>query len=537
MEKWQKTLYETPTWLAETFLWIAIILAIVLLLLSKTRFGLQFWQVLRPCLNKKSYWKIIAVVSFMVVLLLTEVRLNVLSTFMTAGLLNSLQDAKVSAFWLFVAMNASVVLLRTFNGVINDFFDQSLAIKWSEQLNRVLTEQWLAQKNYYRLQMNRHTPDNIEQRIQQDAQDFIASTIEFIRGMLNSVISSIEFAIVLWGLSGALLLFGFNIPKGLVYFVFIFVIVATVVAMWIGRPLIKYNYENERLNGDYRYSLIRIRNHAESIAFYHGEHHEQQQLSARFAAIVKNRWKIAKQSVALSFFRLFYEQFTAYRARLERLSGFLSSLERDVYPNQTTRHEVSGSLKLENVTLTRPNGEILLQNINIDLQTGQSLLIQGASGCGKTSLLRLLANLWVFGHSGSITAPNREEIMFVPQRSYVPQGTLRQAICYPNLSPSDDELNAVLADCRLSHLQAHLHKVKDWQNLLSLGELQRIAFARILLSRPQLILLDEATAALDEPTEAHLYQLMMSRLPESIIVSIGHRNTLIALHQSTLNLT
>lgn len=584
MEKWQKTLYETPTWLAETFLWIAMILAIVLLLLSKTRFGLQFWQVLRPCLNKKSYWKIIAVVSFMVVLLLTEVRLNVLSTFMTAGLLNSLQDAKVSAFWLFVVMNTSVVLLRTFNGVMNDFFDQSLAIKWSEQLNRVLTEQWLAQKNYYRLQMNRHTPDNIEQRIQQDAQDFIASTIEFIRGMLNSVISSMEFAIVLWGLSGALLLLGFTIPKGLVYFVFIFVIMATVVAMWIGRPLIQYNYENERLNGDYRYSLIRIRNHAESIAFYHGEHHEQQQLSARFAAIVKNRWKIAKQSVALngfnemfsqgvqllpiilqaprvfakeikvgdvqqtvqvfarlqralSFFRLFYEQFTAYRARLERLSGFLSSLERDVYPNQTTRHEVSGSLKLENVALTRPNGEILLQNINIDLQTGQSLLIQGASGCGKTSLLRLLANLWVFGHSGSISAPNREEIMFVPQRSYVPQGTLRQAICYPNLSPSDDELNAVLADCRLSHLQAHLHKVKDWQNLLSLGELQRIAFARILLSRPQLILLDEATAALDEPTEAHLYQLMMSRLPESIIVSIGHRNTLIALHQSTLNLT
>ncbi len=369
MEKWQKTLYETPIWLAETFLWIAIILAIVLLLLSKTRFGLQFWQVLRPCLNKKSYWKIIAVISLMIVLLLSEVRLNVLSTFMTAGLLNSLQDAKVSAFWLFVAMNTSVVLLRTFNGVMNDFLDQSLAIKWAEQLNRVLTEQWLAQKNYYRLQMHRHAPDNIEQRIQQDAQDFIASTIEFIRGMLNSVISSMEFAIVLWGLSGALLLLGFTIPKGLVYFVFIFVIVATVVAMWIGRPLIKYNYENERLNGDYRYSLIRIRNHAESIAFYHGEHHEQQQLSARFAAIVRNRWQIAKQSVALngfnemfsqgvqllpiilqaprvfakeikvgdvqqtvqvfarlqralSFFRLFYEQFTAYRARLERLSGF-----------------------------------------------------------------------------------------------------------------------------------------------------------------------------------------------------------------------
>lgn len=583
MEKWQKTLYESPLWLAETFIWVAIILIIILLLLSKTRFGLQFWQVLRPCLNKKNHFKIIVLISFMVLLLLTEVRLNVLSTFMTAGLLNSMQDAKITAFWLFVAMNTSIVLLRTFNGVVNDFLDQSLAIKWAEQLNRVLIGQWLTQQNYYRLQMNRHSPDNIDQRIQQDAQDFIASTIEFIRGMLNSVISSLEFALVLWGLSGTLLLFGITIPKGLVYFVFLFVIIATVAAMWIGRPLIQYHYENERLNGDYRYCLIRIRDHAESIAFYCGENHEQKQLGMRFAAIVRNRWKIAKQSVALngfnemfsqgvqllpiilqaprvfakeikvgdvqqtvqvfarlqralSFFRLFYEQFTAYRARLERLSGFLSSLQHDIYPNQTTRHEVSGCLKLEKVTLWKPNGDILLQNINLHLKNGQSLLIQGASGCGKTSLLRLIADLWVFGHSGNITVPNRAHMMFVPQRSYVPQGTLRQAICYPNLSPSDEELAAVLTDCRLSHFQTQLDSNKDWQHILSLGELQRIAFARIFLSKPQLILLDESTAALDEPTEAHLYRLIISRLPESIVVSIGHRNTLISLHQSTLNL-
>lgn len=584
MEKWQKTLYESPVWLAETVGWVAVILAMTLFVLSKTHFGRQFWQVLRPCLNPKSYWKIIALIALMIVLLLTEVRLNVLSTFMTAGLLNSLQDVNVSAFWLFVAMNTSAVLLRTLNGVVNDFLDQSLAIQWAEQLNRVLTAQWLTQQNYYRLQMNRHTPDNIDQRIQQDAQDFIASTIEFVRGMLNSVISSLEFALVLWGLSGALALFGVMIPKGLVYVVFLFVIVATVVAMWIGRPLIQYHYENEKLNGDYRYSLIRIRDHAESIAFYRGESNEQQQLRERFAAIVRNRWRIAKQSVALngfnemfsqgvqllpiilqaprvfakeikvgdvqqtvqvfarlqralSFFRLFYEQFTAYRARLARLSGFLSSLQHDIYPNQTTRQEVSGCLKLENVSLQKPNGDILLQNINLHLKSGQSLLIQGASGCGKTSLLRLMADLWVFGHSGCVLVPERPQMMFVPQRSYVPQGTLRQAICYPNLSPSDDELWAVLGDCRLSHFQSQLDSVKDWQHILSLGELQRIAFARILLSRPALILLDEATAALDEPTEAHLYRLIMARLPESMIVSIGHRNTLISLHQSVLDLT
>ncbi|QMT30866.1 ABC transporter ATP-binding protein/permease [Alysiella filiformis] len=580
MQKWQIELYATPLWLLQTFGGLLLILGVLLALLRQTRFGRQFHQVLSPCLDKKSAFKLMILLSLCMVLLLTEVRLNVLSTFMTAGLLNALQDLNATVFWAFVAMNAGVVLLRTFNGVLNDFLDQTVAIKWSERLNAVLVSRWLNHKNYYRLQMQQHTPDNIDQRIQQDVQDFIVSTIEFVRGMLNSVISSMEFAIVLWGLAGVLQLGGIHIPKGLVYFVFVFVIVATLLAMWIGKPLIKHNYENEKLNGNYRYSLIRVRDHAESIAFYAGEKHEQQQLSASFAAIIRNRWRIAKQSVflsgfndmfsqsvqllpvilqaprvfakeikvgdvqqtvqvfarlqrSLSFFRLFYEEFTAYRARLARLSGFLSSMDT---PNKhtTQRETVSGSLKLTNVALLHPNGKKLLENINLSIQSGDSVLIQGASGCGKTSLLRFLADLWTFGGSGSVFAPHHSETLFVPQRSYVPQGTLREAICYPSLNPQDDELIAVLQDCRLSYLQTELANEQDWQHRLSLGELQRIAFARILLAKPKLILLDEATAALDENTEAHLYRLIRDRLPESMIVSVGHRNTLAQFHQHIL---
>lgn len=583
MQKWQQTLYDTPLWLVYTFAGVVFALLVIVGLVSKTRFGQQFRHVITPCLDKKSCLHILALFALMIVLLLTEIRLNVLSTFMSSGLYTSMQDMNVHAFWLFAAMNATVVLLRTFNGAVNDFFDQALAIKWSERLNAVLVSRWLAHKNYYRLQTRRHAPDNIDQRIQQDAQEFIANTIEFVRGMLNSVLSSMEFAIVLWGLAGVLTVFGINIPHGIVFFVFIFVILATFAAMWIGNPLIKYNYENERLNGDYRYSLIRVRDHAESVAFYQGESLEHQRLSARFAAIIKNRWRIARQSVtlsgfndmfsqgiqllpiilqaprlfagqiklgdiqqtvqafarlqrALSFFRLFYEQFTAYRARLERLSGFLASMEYVPHPQQPARQTDAGCLHLTDVSLLRPNQSVLIDGIHLRVEQGESLLIKGPSGCGKTSLLRLLADLWAFGGGGTIVAPAKSQTMFVPQRSYVPQGSLRDALTYPNIVADDGTLLAVLHACRLPHLANGLDKVKDWQHILSPGELQRVAFARIMLARPQMILLDEATAALDEETEAQLYCLIREELPNSIIVSIGHRSTLEAFHTRSMTI-
>lgn len=283
--------------------------------------------------------------------------------------------------------------------------------------------------------MRRHAPDNIDQRIQQDAQEFIASTIEFVRGMVNSVVTSLEFAVVLWGLAGILTVFGFDIPHGIVWFVFIFMILAIFIAMWIGNPLIRYNYENKKLNGDYRYSLILVRDHAESVAFYSGEQHEHGRLSDRFKAIIRNRWRIARQSVclsgfndmftngiklfliilqaprlfagqikigdiqqtvqafarlqnALSFFRMFYNKFTACHARLERLYVFLLSTEEQHGAQQPEISEVSDGIALENVALFRHNGEVLLDGINIKLKSGDSLLIRGPSGLGKTSLLR-----------------------------------------------------------------------------------------------------------------------------------------------------
>ena len=583
LPKWQQELFATPIWLLQTFASVVVILIVVVWLLKYTRFGREFGHVLRPCLDKKLARRALLLISAMILLLLTEVRLNVFSTFMTSGLYTSMQEMNASAFWLFAAMNAAVVLLRAFNGAVNDFLDQAIAIKWSERLNAVLIQRWMGDKNYYRLQTKRHTPDNIDQRIQQDAQDFIVSTIEFVRGMLNSVLTSLEFAIVLWGLAGVLIVFGINIPHGIVYFVFIFVILATFVAMWIGKPLIHHNYENEKLNGDYRYSLIRIRDHAESVAFYGGEWQEKQSLNQRFAAIIRNKWRIARQSVllggfndmfssgiklfpillqaprlfagqiklgdiqqtvqafarlqqALSFFRLFYGRFTVYRARLERLYGFMISMEEPHHDQQPQRQTAQDSLKIQNATIYRANGDTLINNLNFQAASGQSLLIKGPSGCGKTTTLRMIAGLWPFGSSGNIWQPEKAHTLFIPQRAYVPQGSLKTVLCYPNIQASDETLIATLNDCQLSHLAERLDEEQDWQHLLSPGELQRIGFARVLLAKPQLILLDEATSALDEPTEAHLYTLIRQRLPQSIIVSIGHRSTLDAFHDSSIEI-
>lgn len=371
MEKWQIELYQTPIWLVQSFIGVLVVCAMLAFLLKNTRFGRQFSQVVKPCIDKNNLDKICIVLAILLLLLLLEVRFSVLNTFFYNGLYSSLEKKQLLAFWFFAGINALLLVVRIVNGVIDQWFEEVFKIRWLERFNQELLNRWFANKHYYHLQMSQERPDNIDQRIQQDAQDFISTTVEFVRGMINSVVSAIEFTIVLWGLSGVISLLGVQVPRGMVFFVFIFAVLATFGAMWIGKPLIKLNFDNERFNGDYRYSLIRVKDNAESIAFYDGEKAEFDNLKQRFAKIIQNRWKIVYRSLALnsfnngltqgvqllplmlqaprffagqatigdmhqtvqvanrlqralSFFRNFYEAFTAYQARLERLNGFLA---------------------------------------------------------------------------------------------------------------------------------------------------------------------------------------------------------------------
>ncbi len=580
-EQWKIELLNSPLWLVQSFFGVLLFCLIAAFLLRRTAFGQRFERILRPCLARSNRIRVYLLLAALLLMVLLEVRISVLNSFFYKGLYDSLQDRAAAAFWFFAGINSALVVCKIIHALADELLEQVFMIRWLEKLNAALTQSWLAHKNYYRLHMRRHAPDNIDQRIQQDAQDFIASTAELVRGLINAIVSTIEFTVILWNLSGVLSVLGLEIPRGMVMFIYLFILFATATSVWIGRPLVKLNFQNEHFNGNYRYALVRVRDHAESIAFYNGEAAEGRNLRRHFAHIIRNRWQIVFSSLglngfntgitqisnllplmlqaprffagqvkigdmhqtvqafnrlqrALSFFRNSYKDFTAYQARLERLDGFFQSMQNHL-PYRQPQHEAENCiLQADKLTLHRNNGDILLSDVSFRAQSGDSILIRGPSGCGKTSLLRALAGLWPFGSSGHMAGPAREHILFVPQRPYTPQGSLRRAICYPNIRPDEHQLAAALKACRLGYLKELLDTEDDWQHKLSPGELQRIAFVRILITRPRLVLLDEATAALDEETEAALYRLIRQELPDSIIVSIGHRSTLNAFHNQII---
>ena len=579
---WQTELNNSLNWILTALFWVILCFSATMLALKQTTFGKKFWCIVSPSMNKKTSIKLILMLLMLFIMILLEVRFSVLNSFFYNGLYSSMQELNIEKFWFFAKLNALLVVAQVIHAIADYFFQQVFEIRWLENLNATLVKRWLNKKKYYRLKYERDLPDNIDQRIEQDAREFITSTVQIVRGVINSVLTTIEFTIILWSLSGVLTLFGFNIEKGVVFFIYAFIIVATLMSIWIGRPLIKLNFTKEKLNGDYRYSLIRVRDNAESIAFYNGEPKEQTFLQHQFRQIIHNRWSIVLKMLglnsfnsgvtrvakllplmlqaprffsgqiklgdmhqtvqafnrlmtALSFFRLFYEQFTLYQARLNRLYGFITKM--DELDKQNVHHpfHCSHRVALKNFGIKDEQGNVLLNNLNIHLENGDALLIQGASGTGKTSLLKAIAGIYPFETIGIAEHPCIGSL-FLPQRPYMPQGTLREAICYPNINPSHAELEQTMKDCALGKYIHALNVKNDWQAILSPGELQRVAFIRILLTKPDVVFLDETTSALDETTEYLLYQTIKERLPEMIILSVGHRSTLQQFHNKQLKL-
>ena len=579
---WQTELNNSLNWILTALFWVILCFSVTMLALKQTTFGKKFWCIVSPSINKKTSIKLILMLLVLFMMILLEVRFSVLNSFFYNGLYSSMQELNIEKFWFFAKLNALLVVAQVIHAIADYFFQQVFEIRWLENLNATLIKRWLNKKKYYRLKYERDLPDNIDQRIEQDAREFITNTVQIVRGVINSVLTTIEFTIILWSLSGVLTLFGFNIEKGVVFFIYAFIIFATLMSVWIGRPLIKLNFTKEKLNGDYRYSLIRVRDNAESIAFYNGEPKEQTFLQHQFRQIIHNRWSIVLKMLglnsfnsgvtrvakllplmlqaprffsgqiklgdmhqtvqafnrlmtALSFFRLFYEQFTLYQARLNRLYGFITKM--DELDKQNVHHpfHCSHRVALKNFGIKDEQGNVLLNNLNIHLENGDALLIQGASGTGKTSLLKAIAGIYPFETVGIAEHPCMGSL-FLPQRPYMPQGTLREAICYPNINPSHAELEQTMKDCALGKYIHALNVKNDWQAILSPGELQRVAFIRILLTKPDVVFLDETTSALDETTEYLLYQTIKERLPEMIILSVGHRSTLQQFHNKQLKL-
>lgn len=581
---WQTELNNSFLWLITALFCTALGLYFFGRLLGFTEFGQRFWHITRPIWQKSHKVKTIGLILLLLLMVLMEVRISVLNTFFYNGLYSSMQKMEMDAFWFFALINLMLVIVKIIHSVINYFLQQVLEIRWLEKLNAEMLRRWLTNKNYYLVKYEKELPDNIDQRIEQDASEFVHGTLEAIRGVINAIVSTVEFTIILWGLSGILVLFDVEIPKGVVFFIYVFILLATLLSVLIGKPLIRLNFNKEKYQGDYRYSLVRVRDNAESIAFYSGEDRERSHLQQRFSVLIENRWRIVRKMLgldgfntgvtqiamilplmlqaprfftgqvtlgdmhqtvqsfnrlmrALSFFRLFYDDFTLYQARLNRLYGFFSTLDRlDKMPIHQPMACAKGFF-LKEFGVKNGAGEILFQQINIELNAGDTLLIQGESGAGKTTLLKALAGIYPFETIGVAQRACIENQLFLPQRPYMPQGTLKQAICYPNIQASDKEITQAMSLCYLSKYQHALDQDNDWQVIFSPGELQRIAFVRILLSKPELIFLDETTSALDEETEDRLYRTMLEALPQSIVISVGHRGTLQQFHQKKIYLS
>ena len=610
---WANEIPHSLLWTGKAWLITAVTAVVVLVLLARyTTWGRQFWRVTGGYFRgpgSAAVWVWLGVLLF---LTLITVRLNVLLSYQLNDLNSSLQvafegagagneavrDSGVHGFWMAIITFGLIAALYVSRQILDIYLTQRFVIRWRVWLTDRLTGDWLDDESFYRGRFLDNPVDNPDQRIQLDIDSFTActgtgtntptvgTTTTLLFGAISAMVSVVAFTPILWNLSGPLTFFGITLDHALFWIALMYVFATTVIAFWIGRPLIRFSFRNELTNAAFRYALVRMRDSAESISFYRGEGAEKSVLRARFAAIISNYRGYVVRTLALlgwnqsinqiitplplvvqaqrlftgqitfgdvmqsasaftsvhdslSFFRSVYDSFASYRATIIRLDGLVDADEQArALPRLTAEQSTDGSIELRDIEVRDPGGKQLLTGLNLRLEPGDALVITGPSGCGRTTLLRSIARLWPYA-SGTLRRPDGDgDAMFLSQVPYLPLGDLRAVLSYPKreCTVADEELLAALEDVALGHLTGRLNEVQDWSKVLSPGEQQRIAFARVLLQKPKLIFLDESTAAIDEGREFAIYRLLRSRLPDSIIVSVTHRGTVEQHHEHHLRL-
>ena len=571
-------------WIARTLALTVIFFSLgIFLLVRLTHWGKQFWMFAGGYLSPKRSIKPLLFFVLIVTLTLFSVRLSLVHSTWYNNMYTALQEFNQTVFWEQMILFCFIAGFSVAAALISYYLNQRFSINWIEWLNTELLEKWMDKRAYYKSQYIGNNLDNPDQRIQQDIQSYVKTTLSLSTGVIDAVTSMISYTILLWGLAGPMTLLGIEIPRAMVYLVFAYVIFTTLIAFWLGKPLIRLNFANEKLNANYRYSLIRVKEYAESIAFYAGEKVEKSQLYKQFRAVIDNMWDIVFRALKfsgfnlvvsqisvvfplliqvgryfekqiklgdlmqtlqvfgklhsnLSFFRNTYDSFAEYKATLDRLTGFHYSVEAAQKQSKTDITDHPTDVIFQHLSVKSPMGKILIKDLNLTLTQGNSLLIQGQSGVGKTTLLRTIAGLWSYAE-GKIFCP-QHNTLFLSQRPYLPQGNLLTALYYPDITENVDlaKITRVLEQVQLAHLQDRLEQEQDWSRILSLGEQQRLAFARLLLHKPKVAFLDEASASLDEGMEHAMYRLIREELPNTTIISVGHRSTLVPLHQQQLEL-
>lgn len=534
--------------------------------------------------KKKAFWLLTCIIALTLGVVFMLVQLNTWNNSFYSALQN--YDAeKISSELIHFSWLAAIYIILA---VYSYYLQQTLILHWRRWLTTRFIDIWLQNKTYYNMQMFGKDTDNPDQRISEDVRQFVEMTLGFAIGILKSLCTFISFVFILYQLSGPLS-FSFmgktwTIHGYMLWASLLYSILGTYITHVVGRKLVKLNFIQQRYEADFRFSMIRLRESAESVAFYRGEAQEGRVFKNRFKLLLDNFWQLVnkqKQLVflnsgysqiaiifpfvvamnrylakevslgglmqvasafgrvqdSLSYFVDMYSSIAQWQAVVMRLTYFgrhMHEVSQQAEQFHVERFATSEAVSVEQMQVNLPDDTVLLQDINFNLQPGRNVLIKGVSGSGKSTLLRALAGIWPFV-TGKINLPKTEELMFIPQKPYIPLGSLREALLYPGRKPlSDEELLYLLDLCQIGYLRDKLDLVADWSHVLSVGEQQRLAFVRAHIQEPKWLFLDEATSALDEDTEAAMYALLAERLRQTTLVSIGHRSTLNKYHELML---
>ncbi len=555
------------------------------------------WRLARPFFWSEEKWAARGLLLLIIVLNLTLVGANVVLNYWNGAFYDSLQnknwglfiqllftyrtgeDGFLPGFVPIVAIYIPIAIYRT-------WLNQLLQIRWRRWLTDHLLTDWLSDRAYYTIGLTTDPAglgtDNPDQRIADDLRKYVEDTLRLGLGLLSNAVNLFNFALILWTLSGAVTLLGITIPGYMLWAAILYAAVGSVLTHQVGRPLAKLFFQQERAEADFRFSLVRLRENTEGVALYGGERAEKAGLIDRFAAIFLN-WRAIMQRQkllnaltagyeqaasifpivvaapryfsgaiqlgglmrtagafgrvqgSLSWFIDVYPDLAAWRATVARLAGFQRAIvvARGLADHGARLQSGSGDgIAAANLTLALPDGTPLLAHSGMLFPKGQSTAISGRSGSGKSTLFRAIAGIWPYG-GGSVERPPGR-YLFLPQRPYIPLGTLRHALTYPSADSSfgDDAVRQALDAAGLAPLAAHLDDNQSWAQRLSGGEQQRLAIARALLLRPDWLFMDEATANLDPEAESELYATLHQQLPDTTIISIAHRPAVAALHDT-----